>query len=179
VDRPGDGPAVQVARKGRRCDVSETSKQATEAQAEQKPAKAPYVRTQVKTRNPKPGVYTTLDGNWEIERVDGSKKWSVFQVATDEAGKPTGERDLARKDAGTWDEALNVVRELSPRSLEELNTPPAKPAAPAKAKADPTPEAKEQGTSERRSGATGPAPRKTRGPGETIHTRKTRAAKVG
>src|SRR6266542_2061346 len=132
-----------------------------------KAPKAEYKRTQVKTRNPRPGVYRTLDGNWEIERVDGSKKWSVFQVATDEAGKPTGERDLARKDAGTWDEALNVVLEISPRSLEELNTEPKRPAAPAKA--DPTPEAKEP--SERRSGATGPAPRKTRGPGETIHTR--------
>jgi hypothetical protein len=141
--------------------------------AEAKAPKAEYKRTQVKTRNPRPGVYRTLDGNWEIERVDGSKKWSVFQVATDEQGRPTGERDLARKDAGSWDEALEVVRELSPRSLEELNTRPPKPAAPAKAE----PEAKEP--SERRSGATGPAPRKTRGPGETIHTRKTRAAKVG
>src|SRR6266496_1095161 len=101
--------------------------------AEAKAPKAEYKRTQVKTRNPRPGVYRTLDGNWEIERVDGSKKWSVFQVATDEAGKPTGERDLARKEAGV---------------------------------------------NERRPGATG-TPRKTRGPGETIHTRKTRAAKVG
>ncbi len=149
--------------------------------AEAKAPKAEYKRTQVKTRNPRPGVYRTLDGNWEIERVDGSKKWSVFQVATDEAGKPTGERDLARKDAGTWDEALNVVLEISPRSLEELNTEPKRPAAPAKAKAGPTeakPEAKEEGVNERRTGATG-TPRKTRGPGETIHTRKTRAAKVG
>jgi hypothetical protein len=91
--------------------------------------KAEYTRTLVKAKNPKPGLYRTVDGNWEIERVDGSKKWSIFQVATDESGKPTGERDLARKDAGTYDEALNVVRELSPRSLEELNTAPAKPKA--------------------------------------------------
>src|SRR6266702_7940845 len=128
--------------------------------AEAKAPKAEDKRTQVKTRNPRPGVYRTLDGNWEIERVDGSKKWSVFQVATDEAGKPTGERDLARKDAGTWDEALNVVLELSPRSLDELNTPPKKPAAP-KAKAADPPKV-EKDSSDRRSGATGPAPRKTR-----------------
>lgn len=131
----------------------------------------------MKTRNPKPGVYRTLDGSWEIERVDGSKKWSVFQVATDEAGKPTGERDLARKDAGTWDDALNMVLEICPRSLEELNTPPAKPKPAAPAKAECPTEAPEGGVSERRSGATGSAPRKTRGL-ETIHTRKTRAAKV-
>jgi hypothetical protein len=147
---------------------------------EQKPAeRKPYVRTQVKTTNPKPGLYRTLDGNWEIERVDGSKRWSVFQVSTDEAGKPTGERDLARKDAGSWDEALNVVLELSPRSLDELNTRPPKPAAPAKAVPTKPAEKPEEGVSERRSGATGAAPRKTRGPGETIHTRKTRASKVG
>src|SRR6266536_4840308 len=144
--------------------ADQTSGKPTEA----KPERKPYVRTKVRTTNPAKGVYRTLDGNWEIERVDGSKKWSVFQVATDDSGKPTGERDLARKDAGSWDKALNVILEISPRSLDELNTRPAKP----KAEAKPVPtEAKEEGVSGRRSGATGKAPRKTRGPGETVHTR--------
>jgi hypothetical protein len=95
--------------------------------AEAKAPKAEYKRTQVKTRNPRPGVYTTLNQSWEIERVDGSKRWSVFQLGKDETGKLTGERDLAIQDAGTWDEALTAIVEKLGQSVEALNTAPAKP----------------------------------------------------
>jgi hypothetical protein len=149
-------------------------------QAEQKPAKAPYERTQVKTRNPRPGVYRTLNQSWEIERVDGSKKWSVFQLGKAPDGKGlTGERDLAIRDAGTWDEALSLIVTRLGQPVEELNREPKKPAKAAKPADPPKREAPEPGVSERRSGATGQAPKKTRGPGETVHVRRSRAQKVG
>jgi hypothetical protein len=165
-------------------DQAKATGKAPEAkpQAEQKPAKVEYKRTQVKTRNPRPGVYRTLNQSWEIERVDGSKKWSVFQLGKTPDGKgPTGERDLAIQDAGTWDEALTAIVEKLGQPVEELNREPAKPkpAAPAKAKTEGPTEAPEEGVSERRSGATGKPPRKTRSATETIHTRRTRAQKVG
>jgi hypothetical protein len=141
----------------------------SQAKATEKPkpeAKAPYVRTAIKTRNPEKGRYDTLNRQFSIRASEKAGHWDLYHL--DERVEAT---------IKGWDASLNRIVELGLAKVSDLNTEPPKPAAPAKAKAaDPTPEKDE---SDRRSGATGPAPRKTRGPGEAIHTRKSRAAKVG
>jgi hypothetical protein len=103
-------------------------------------------------------------GCWDVQQVLGDQ---VETFATDVKG---------------WDRALDRILEEPGITLEALNTEPKKPAAPkaeAKKQDPPKVEAEEPGVNERRSGATGRAPRKTRGPGETIHTRRSRTQKVG
>ncbi|SRR6266511_2931915 len=149
--------------------AEQTSGRPAEAKAE----KAPYVRTKVRTRNPAKGVYRTLNGEFEIRQSEKAGQWDLF--------RKDGEKWVGlNRELKGWDNALTFIVEAGLATVEALNTAPAKPkpAAPAKAEAKPVPtEAKEP--SERRSGATGPAPRKTRGPGEAIHVRKTRAQRVG
>ena len=101
-----------------------------------------YVRTQVKARNPQRGVYRTLDGRYEIRRGEKGK-WDVYQV--------DGNQRIAEGVKG-YDAALNRILEEPGVTLDALNTAPPKPQPPkAEAKA-------EQGETDRRSGATGPAP---------------------
>jgi hypothetical protein len=121
----------------------------------------PAERTAVKTRRIAPGHYASLNGQVRVQRQEDGT-WTLFHL-----------EEVVQGGFKTSDEGLTAAVQAHGFKLEELNTRP-----PAAAKPAPTkPEAKESG--ERRSGATGPAPKKTRGPGETIHTRKTRAQKVG
>jgi len=157
----------QAGCQSRRCDVG--AEQATPKAEAPKPAeaKAPYQRTKIRTRNPEKGVYRTLDGSFEIRQAEKAGCWDLFKGDA-----------LVEATIKGWDRALDAIIERHGGNLEALNTPPAKPAAPAKAKAaDPTPEAKEP--RDRRSGATGPAPRKIRVPGVAVHSRTWAAAKVG
>jgi hypothetical protein len=110
-------------------------------------AESSYVRTKVKARNPEKGVYRTLDGSHEIRQADKKGCWDVYRLLDGGAQKIAGE-------VKGYDRALDHILEEPGVTLEALNTPPAKPKPEAK------PEAKaEQTESDRRSGATGPAPK--------------------
>ena len=103
-----------------------------------------YVRTKVRARNPEKGVYRTLDGSHEIRQADKKGCWDVYRLVEG------GAQRIASEVRG-YDAALNRVLEEPGVSLEQLNTAPAKP----------KPEAPkvEKGESDRRSGATGEAPK--------------------
>jgi hypothetical protein len=103
-------------------------------------------RTSVKTRRISPGVYATLNGEFQTAR-DG-KVWKLHRGG-ELVGKPDGYR--------TSDEALTAIVAEGLAELEALNTPPAKP------KAAPKAEASEPGVSERRTGSTGQAPANPKG----------------
>jgi hypothetical protein len=103
-----------------------------------------YVRTQVRTKNPSKGVYRTLDESHEIRQADKKGHWDVYRVVGG------GAQRIAAEVKGS-DRALDRILEEPGVELDALNTPPAKP----------KPEAKAEPESDRRSGATGPAPRAT------------------
>jgi hypothetical protein len=136
---------------------------------EAKPAKAPYVRTSIKTRNPEKGVYRSLNGEFEIRAGSKAGTWDLFRIAG---------QDEMLVEAGIkgWDRAFDRALAVDGVTLEGLNTRPPKPAAPAKAEAKP--EAKEEGVNARRTGSTG-TPRKTRPATEGVHVKRSRAVKVG
>jgi hypothetical protein len=122
---------------------------------ERKPAE----RTAVKTRRIAPGHYASLNGQVRVQRQEDGT-WTLFHL-----------EEVVQGGFKTSDEGLTAAVQAHGHKLDELNTRPAKP------KADP-PKAEAKEAGERRSGATGPALKKTRGPGETVHVRKTRASKV-
>jgi hypothetical protein len=133
--------------------------------AESKPKPAPIPRTAVKTQRLGLGHYASLNGAVNVQRQeDGS--WTL-----------RNHDEVIEAGYKTSDQALTAAVEQHGYKLGELNTRPAKPKV---EKPAPTkPEAKEEGVNERRSGGTGKAPRKTRPASETIHTRRSRAVKVG
>jgi hypothetical protein len=127
----------------------------------------PAERTAVKTRRIAPGQYTSLDGQVLASRNEDGKGWTL--------AKRDGEEWTAlKRDYRTSDEALTAAVTDHGFQLEALNTPPKKAAKPAPTK----PEAKEEGTNERRTGATGKAPRRPSTNGDKVHVRKARASKV-
>jgi hypothetical protein len=103
-----------------------------------------YQRTQVRTRNPQPGVYRSLDGKFEIRKAGKKGCWDVYK-------RLDGGAEKIASDVRGYDKALDTIVEQGHATVEQLNSPPAKP----------KPEAVkvEQPESERRSGATGPAPK--------------------
>jgi hypothetical protein len=103
-----------------------------------------YERTKVRATNPAKGVYRTLDGRFEIRQAEKAGTWDVFQLL---AG---GAQRVASAVKG-YDRALDRILEEPGIELEALNTRPAKPKAEApKVEKDET---------DRRSGATGEAPK--------------------
>jgi hypothetical protein len=157
----------QKAAREAELQAREDARLAETPKVEAKSAKAPYVRTKVRTTNPAKGVYRTLDGQFEI-RANG-KAWDLYRIAgSDEM--------LVEAGIKGWDRALDRALAVDGAELEALNTRPPKPAASAKAEAKP--EAKEEGVNARRTGSTG-APRKTRPATEGVHVKRSRAVKVG
>jgi hypothetical protein len=79
-----------------------------------------YVRTQVKARNPSKGVYRTLDGSHEIRQAEKKGCWDVYRLVSGGAQRIAGE-------VKGNDRALDRILEEPGVTLEQLNTPPAKP----------------------------------------------------
>ncbi len=132
----------------------------------EKPAKAPYVRTAIRTRNPEKGVYRTLNGEFSIRQSEKAGCWDLYRGDA-----------LVEATIKGWDASLNRIVELGLAKVADLNAEPKKPAAPEAKAADP-PKAEEE-KPDRRSGATGQAPKKTRPASEGVHVRRSRAQKVG
>ena len=105
-----------------------------------------YVRTKVRTTNPSRGVYRTLDGAFEIRAAEKKGHWDLYRLVEG------GAQRIAAEVKG-YDAALNRALQEPGVTLEQLNTRPPKPEAPKV-------EVKVEHTeSDRRSGATGPAPK--------------------
>jgi hypothetical protein len=142
------------------------NEQAAERLTESAPVRVtkPAERTAVKTRRIAPGHYASLNGQVRVQRQEDGT-WTLFHL-----------EEVIEGGFKTSDEGLTAAVQAHGHKLDELNTRPPKPKA---EKPAPTPvEAKEPGTNERRSEATGRAPRKTSTSGDTVHVRKTRASKV-
>jgi len=103
-----------------------------------------YTRTKVRTTNPSRGTYRTLDQRFEIRAAEKKGHWDVYRLVGGGAEKIAGP-------VKGYDAALNRILEEPGVGLEQLNTRPPKP----------KPETPKVDVSEadRRSGATGPAPK--------------------
>jgi hypothetical protein len=106
-----------------------------------------YVRTKVRAKNPSRGVYRTLDGLHEIRMAAKKGTWDVFRLVDGGA---------RRIEAGVkgYDRALDRILEEPGVTLAALNTAPARVEQP-KVEAPKV----ERDETDRRSGATGEAPK--------------------